>query len=214
MRRDWRGRAQRHQPRAADATLPMMARRRHGELSTMRPGSFGFPVLIASPADQETPAAASVSRSPGLVALAVAALLFFHWTGGTLRGSGPTMAACLAILLFGLPHGTLDLEIIKRERGASRSGMVGLLGAYLALAAAMATLWQLAPVGALSVFIVVAVVHFAEDWTDLGSAFLAHGMAIALLTAPALLHLADLELRDRQHLRSPGRSAWGGRTRR
>lgn len=170
-----------------------MAHTSHGEPGTTRPGSFGFPVVLATSADQKPFGAASVSRSTGVFAGGMAKLLLIHWTGVSLGRNELTMAACLAILLFGLPHGTLDLEIIKRERGTGRVGMLGLLGIYLGLAAAMATMWQLAPVGALAMFVVVAVIHFAEDWADLGSAFLAQGMAIALLTAPALLHLADLE---------------------
>ena len=74
-----------------------------------------------------------------------------------------------------------------------RRAMGALLLLYLGLAGAMAAVWQLAPVTALSIFLIVAIVHFAEDWRELKSNFLAQGMAIALLAAPALLHLAELE---------------------
>lgn len=119
----------------------------------------------------------------------VAALAF----GQSLSGTIPTIAACAFILLLGLPHGSLDLDIIKRERQMGGLATGALLLIYLGLAGAMAAVWQMAPVAALSLFLIVAVVHFAEDWRELNSNFLAQGMAIALLSAPALLHLAELE---------------------
>lgn len=167
----------------------------HWHLSNvMRPGNFGFPaVTLLREAGATSPSREWLSTPTILLAGPLAALLALHLAGLSVGGTTSTMAACIAILLFGLPHGTLDLEIIKRERGTGRLGMSGLILLYLGLAAAMAAVWRVAPVVALAIFIVVAVVHFAEDWGELQSAFLAQGMAIALLAAPALLHVADLE---------------------
>ena len=159
-----------------------------------RPGSFGFPVVSFTKTISPTSAARSlISRQSAFLASALAILSALHFSGTSLDGSTPTIVACAAILLFGLPHGALDLEIIKRERGTGQLGMGGLLLLYLGLAAAMATMWQVAPLGALASFLLVAVIHFAEDWQELGSAFLAQGVAIALLTAPSFLHLVELE---------------------
>jgi len=126
-------------------------------------------------------------------ACALAAMLILHAGGVSLGSSGATAAACAAILLFGLPHGALDLEIISRQQSAGPAAMVAVLILYLGFAASVAALWSSAPVAALTRFIIVAVVHFAEDWCDLRSAFLAQCMAIAILTAPTLLHLSELE---------------------
>ena len=71
--------------------------------------------------------------------------------------------------------------------------MVGVLLLYLGLAAAIAVTWRVAPLAALAIFIIAAVIHFAEDWPELQSSFLAQGMALALLTAPTILHLAELK---------------------
>ena len=159
-----------------------------------RPGSFGFPVVNAA-GTRTRLGAFNIGMSPRTYVLAagLAALLVLG-AGGTALGSpASTMAACAAMLLVGLPHGALDLEIIKRERVTGRLGMVALLFLYVGLAAAMAAVWHMAPVTALAIFLVVSVVHFSEDWHELRSPFLAQGMAIALLTAPTLLHLAELE---------------------
>ncbi len=171
-----------------------MLNARHANHGASRPGNFGFPVASFSSIAVD----ASVSAPLGmnwakLQAAVLAALVAFHFGGTGLSGATSTTAACVAILLFGLPHGTLDLEIIKREQRAGGLGMSALLIVYLGLATAMFLLWRSAPVAALATFLVVAVIHFSEDWRDLQSTFLAQGMAIALLTAPTLLHLTELE---------------------
>lgn len=117
------------------------------------------------------------------------------WTGGvSLSGPAATTAACAAILLLGLPHGTLDIELIKRQRALGPTRISAVLIFYLALAAAMYALWQAAPVAALMIFIAIAIVHFSEDWEDTGSAFLAQGIALSILTVPSFFHRPEMQM--------------------
>lgn len=113
--------------------------------------------------------------------------------GLPLAGPTATSLACVMLLLFGLPHGTLDLELIKTRASGPATGIASLLAIYLGLAAAMFCLWQAAPVLALLSFIVVATVHFSEDWEGAGSRFLETGMALSLLSAPTLMHRGALD---------------------
>ena len=167
---------------------------RHANHGAMRPGNFGFPVATFSRRGVDSSVSTGWGTNLARLQLAVlVAVVAVHFTGVGLGGAAPTIAACAAILLFGLPHGTLDLEIIKREQRAGNLRMIALLLLYIGSGAVMLMLWWVLPVAALATFIVVAVVHFSEDWQDLPSTFLAQGMAIALLTAPALLHLTQLE---------------------
>lgn len=166
----------------------------HQCFSETRPGSFDFPVVTISRLNSLGGRSRNWVGSLGHLQAGTLATLFAVLAyGQSLSGSAPTIAACAFILLLGLPHGSLDLEIIRRERQVGGPAMGALLLIYLGLAGAMAAVWQLAPVAALSVFLIVAGVHFAEDWPELKTNFLAQGMAIALLAAPALLHLAELE---------------------
>ena len=172
--------------------MPGHGHRRH---ATQRPGGFGFPVATVVKSRGGTGSDKGWNLPlANLQAGALAMLIALHVLGPSLSGSVPTIAACAFILVFGLPHGALDLEIVKRERRTGRFAMVALLLCYLGLAGAMAAIWQLAPVIALAIFLIVAIVHFAEDWPELGSKFLAQGMAIALLSAPTLFHMAELRL--------------------
>lgn len=142
---------------------------------------------MVQPGENALPAVAASGSSMALC-LMVVALLAAGAAGAALDGSAATIAACLALLLFGLPHGSLDLEIIKREHGASKRSMIALLLLYLGLAAAMWAIWIENPVAALVVFLGVAIVHFGEDWPELHSAFLSQGLALSLLTAPVWFH--------------------------
>lgn len=101
-----------------------------------------------------------------------------------------TFAAGCAILVFGLPHGTLDIVLIRRQTGARKT--TAIIGIYLGLALAMAAIWAVSPPIALFAFLALSITHFAEDWLDDLPPFIAHGLAIAVLTAPALTRHDDV----------------------
>ncbi|MDP3403762.1 MAG: Brp/Blh family beta-carotene 15,15'-dioxygenase [Brevundimonas sp.] len=125
---------------------------------------------------------------PRLMIGALALALLSLWAGVPLSGGLATTLACLALLVFGLPHGTLDLELIRARLAGPWTGMVALVLIYLGLAAAMYLVWRIAPVMALVAFLAIAVVHFSEDWDGAGPGLLRASPALALLAAPALLH--------------------------
>ncbi|MCY7339992.1 MAG: Brp/Blh family beta-carotene 15,15'-dioxygenase [Sphingomonas bacterium] len=101
--------------------------------------------------------------------------------------ASPTMiaATCAALLIGGLPHGALDLAVLRRDAQHRIALVVSL---YLGLAAIMFAIWQVAPAIALGLFLAMAMVHFAEDWAAAEHPFFALGIAVALLSAPALFH--------------------------
>ena len=127
-------------------------------------------------------------RPPRVLALGAAACGLAMIAGVPLAGAAATSVACLSLLVFGLPHGTLDLELIKARSRGPWTGLAGLLVLYLGCAALMLALWQVAPVLALGAFIVTATVHFSEDWDGTGARFLELGVALGLLCAPTLIH--------------------------
>ena len=111
--------------------------------------------------------------------------------GNRLDTTAITPVACMLLLLFGLPHGTLDLALL-RQREESGPGIAALLIVYGACASAMYALWLLAPVLALIVFVAIAVRHFAEDWRGMESRFVAYGTAVAMIAVPALRHRPEI----------------------
>ena len=101
--------------------------------------------------------------------------------------ASPTMiaAACGVILIGGLPHGALDLAVLRRD-AEHRIGLV--ISLYLGLAVVMFATWQSAPTFALGLFLAMAITHFAEDWSEAEHPFFALSIGVALLSSPALLH--------------------------
>lgn len=112
--------------------------------------------------------------------------------GYPLGGPTATTIACLALLLFGLPHGSLDIALLGNAARAGVRRTVAVILLYLGCAAAMYLAWRIAPALALGVFLVLACIHFAEDWRDTLPSFFAVGTAVAMLTAPVFLHRAEV----------------------
>ena len=109
-------------------------------------------------------------------------------TGG-LNSAQATMVAALAIVIVGIPHGTLDVEIASARFGKTNaSGKIAILAGYLACAAGMALCWFAAPAIALSFFLIISIIHFGLDWRGGADPFLAMMVGWALIAMPALSH--------------------------
>ena len=122
---------------------------------------------------------------PFLVAALVSADLMF----AGMNSLQVTMIAALFIVVVGVPHGTLDVEIASTRFGRSTaSGKISILIGYLACAAGMALCWMIAPAMALSLFLIISIIHFGLDWRGGADPFLAMMVGWALIALPALSH--------------------------
>ncbi len=109
--------------------------------------------------------------------------------GDELASLEVTTVAAVAIVLFGLPHGTLDVEIAASYfRQLGTVGKSKIIAAYVGCAGAMVLLWFVAPAFALASFLVVSIIHFSRDWRDGGDPFFAMMVAWAIVAMPALSH--------------------------
>jgi beta-carotene 15,15'-dioxygenase len=100
-----------------------------------------------------------------------------------------TAIAALAIVLTGIPHGTLDIEIAATRFGRSRTSSKLLIGlAYVSCAALMMLLWVQMAEMALAIFLVISIVHFSSDWRGKVEPFLAMMVGWAIIGLPALSH--------------------------
>ena len=125
--------------------------------------------------------------------LGTAVLMLAHFNLGGLNGSTATAIASALILLCGVPHGTLDVEIAAmRFRRHGRSGKLKITVAYVGCAAAMAALWAILPSLALVVFLILSIIHFGADWRTGVDPFFAMMVGWALIALPALAHQAQV----------------------
>ena len=76
----------------------------------------------------------------------------------------------LAVVVFGLPHGALDLALVQGASRGSWTALAAAIAVYLVASAAVLAVWITAPVAALLGFLAIAVIHFGlgdtEDLTD------------------------------------------------
>ena len=125
--------------------------------------------------------------------LVTAGLILANLYSDGLDGPTATAIAAALIMLCGVPHGTLDVEIAALRFG--RQGLAGKLkitAAYAACAAAMAVLWAVLPALALVAFIVLSIIHFGADWRTGVDPFFAMMVGWALIASPALAHPAQV----------------------
>jgi Brp/Blh family beta-carotene 15,15'-monooxygenase len=100
-----------------------------------------------------------------------------------------TMLAAIAIVLAGIPHGTLDVEIASIRFGLSGGAKkFAIIAAYGACALLMAILWRQIPELALTVFLVISIIHFSADFRRSIDPFLSMMVGWALIALPALSH--------------------------
>lgn len=121
--------------------------------------------------------------------LCVAALTGGNFFFGSIDTIPITATAAIAIVLFGIPHGTLDVEIAALRFGRSSvSGKAQIISAYLVCAGMMGLFWFVAPALALAFFLLVSIIHFSQDWHNGSDPFLAMMVAGGLIAVPALSH--------------------------
>ena len=72
----------------------------------------------------------------------------------------------VAVVIFGLPHGALDLNLVRGATNGSWSTLAAAVALYILAAAAVLAVWVFAPVVALFGFLFIAVIHFGLGDTE------------------------------------------------
>ncbi len=130
----------------------------------------------------------------------LAALLIVSETTSLLAHPGASLAAATAIIVLGLPHGAYDLQMLAtpahlRPSGGWRSWFdARLLGVYLLLLMTAVAVWAFAPAVALLIFLIMAVIHFGEDWDMLDPGLLRHISGLSVLAAVSVTSPRDVAL--------------------
>lgn len=142
-------------------------------------------------------AGATFPKMLRLFALPLATLLLViidrFWGG--MNSAHVNILAAVAIVIAGIPHGTLDVEIAAAHFGQKGiTGKIRIIGGYLLCAAAMVFLWILLPELALISFLIISIVHFSRDWRGGVDPFLAMMVGWALVALPALASPDDVAM--------------------
>jgi beta-carotene 15,15'-dioxygenase len=93
------------------------------------------------------------------------------------------------ILVVGLPHGSLDIELlINAKDDPAHFSLAGSLIAYVGTALSIVLLWWLLPSAAMVTLLLLSAYHFGGDWSGLGHGVERLAVGASLLSAPALVH--------------------------
>jgi beta-carotene 15,15'-dioxygenase len=123
-----------------------------------------------------------------LPAIALVAWLVANMTSGV-SATATAYWFAAAIILTGIPHGALDIDILTRKLGrADFATKAKLTGLYLMGVGAMAALWFTAPSIALTAFLIISIIHFGMDWQHLREPFLGFMTGWAIIALPAISH--------------------------
>lgn len=132
--------------------------------------------------------------APVLLLVVTIVAIALHWAGLLPETAAAIALLSATLLVVGMPHGSFDIALLQQGNAPDVDipSHAALIGLYLACALAMYLLWQIVPAWGLAIFLLMAAMHFAEDWRGCGSSFLATGMALAFLSAPSLLNAESL----------------------
>ncbi|WP_157105712.1 beta-carotene 15,15'-dioxygenase, Brp/Blh family [Sphingomonas sp. TDK1] len=123
---------------------------------------------------------------PRLFWLAVLAIGSAAAAGLDLSGTLATQAGMVLMLAGGLPHGGHDLLVARQRWRMRGNALVLFVASYIAVAAAMALTWWLAPLLALLAFLGLAAWHFSEDWDAPRDRLLRSAAGLAPIAAAVL----------------------------
>lgn len=124
--------------------------------------------------------------------IAATALLLATLLRAPLGQPAAVVAAAILFIGGGLPHGAYDVALLRCTVALDRYRLGLVVSGYVAIAALMAILWMTFPLVALVLFLVVAAVHFGEDWHMLEEPFLRLAAGAAVICAATFGHRADV----------------------
>lgn len=124
--------------------------------------------------------------------VAAAALIAAALLGVPLDRPAAVVAAALVFIGGGLPHGAYDIALLRRSGTLGQSGFALAVAGYAATALLMVLLWMTVPLVALGLFLLVAAVHFGEDWQMLDEPLLRFAAGTAVIAAATIGHPADV----------------------
>ena len=100
-----------------------------------------------------------------VVALLAAALAVSPFIPSVPLATQLTLLA-VAVVICGLPHGALDLNLVRGASNGSWTTLATAIGLYLLTAGIVLAVWVFAPVAALFGFLLIAVIHFGLGDTE------------------------------------------------
>lgn len=134
----------------------------------------------------------SISPRRGIsISFMVAAVVAFVAMQSPIAALGTFQVVVMAtlVILLGLPHGALDVELAKKMDliQSLKTTLFFLLG-YLCLTFFGILLWIVQPIVALPLFLLISAYHFSDDWASIFPKWLALVVGASVICVPAIFH--------------------------
>lgn len=133
----------------------------------------------------------------------VAAVLTLGWHSNVYSNDILTALALISIFMFGMPHGALDIILLKRISGYSERKsaflwdkaamrMIVTSSIYLSVVVVSFVFWLAYPTLCLVAFLIIGILHFRHDW-GLASSYLAYLTSTVVVCSPSLIYSTQIE---------------------
>ncbi len=126
-----------------------------------------------------------------LVSLCAALLMMI--VPGLYSDDALPVIATLVFLVGGLPHGAFDIHRVAERARLSGARLATFLAIYVAMVVLALVLWRVAPAFILALFLITAIVHFAEDWPEIKEPLFRIALGFAPICAIGVAHPAEVE---------------------
>lgn len=101
--------------------------------------------------------------------------------------------ATLLFLIGGLPHGAFDIHRVANRARLGHGRLAIFLTIYVAMVVLALLLWRMAPSFVLILFLMTAIVHFAEDWPEIKEPLFRIALGFAPICAIGVAHPTEVE---------------------
>ena len=140
--------------------------------------------MVKEPLSAFGPAAAL----PWVQAAALATALLVALIPGWATSPALPVAATVVFLAGGLPHGAFDIHRVVQRAQLGRGSLVGFVALYVAILIIALVSWRIVPQIILPLFLVTAIVHFADDWPEVEEPLYRAALGFAPLCAIGVGH--------------------------
>ncbi len=107
---------------------------------------------------------------------------------GWAASSALPVLATVIFLAGGLPHGAFDIHRVMERAQLGRRSLAVFVALYVAILLIALLAWRIAPQVILPVFLLTAIIHFAEDWPEVEEPLYRVALGFAPLCAIGVGH--------------------------
>jgi len=113
---------------------------------------------------------------------------FLAYSTDALALSNQIVLLLVAVFFFGMPHGALDILMLKDLANRKKVSLMIIAGLYTTVAGFAFSAWLMLPTLCLVIFLFLSSRHFASDWNDVLPGICAQSVGVLVVTLPSVMY--------------------------